>query len=54
MDVRELVRYWAKHDPKDQGVAIEAENETRSGTTFALTTHGADRDAEPYLELYIR
>lgn len=54
MDVRELVRHWAKHDPKDQGVAIEAENETRSGTTFALTTHGSDRDAEPYLELYLR
>lgn len=54
MDVREIVRHWAKRDPKDQGVAIVAENETRSGTTFALAGSGAERDAEPYLELYVR
>ena len=54
MDVREIVRHWTKHDPKDQGVAIVAENETRSGTTFALSTAGAERDVEPYLELYVR
>ena len=54
MDVREIVRHWAKHDPNDQGVAIVAENETRSGTTFALNGVGAERDVEPYLELYVR
>jgi hypothetical protein len=41
LDVRELVRQWARHDPSDQGIAIVAENETRTGTTFALTGIGA-------------
>lgn len=54
MDVREIVKHWAKHDPTDQGIAILAENETRSGTTFAISGSGADRDVEPYLELYVR
>jgi hypothetical protein len=55
MDVREIVKHWSKHDPADQGVAVVAENETRSGTTFALVAAGAtDRDVEPYLELYVR
>ncbi|MBN9161225.1 MAG: hypothetical protein BGO98_48340 [Myxococcales bacterium 68-20] len=46
LDVRELVRNWARRDLADQGIAIVAENETRSGSTFALTatgTFGADR-----------
>jgi hypothetical protein len=47
VDVRDLVRQWARHDPLDQGIAIVAENETKTGTTFAL-------DEEPYLELYVR
>lgn len=54
MDVREIVKHWAKHDPADQGIAILAENESRSGTTFAISGGGADRDVEPYLELYVR
>lgn len=54
MDVREIVKHWAKHDPHDQGVAIVAENDTRTGTTFAISGGGADRDVEPYLELYVR
>jgi hypothetical protein len=60
VDVRELVRQWSRRDPKDQGIAIAAENETRTGTTFALSGIGADRtslgapDVEPYLELYVR
>jgi hypothetical protein len=40
VDVRDLVRQWARHDPRDQGIAIVAENESRTGTTFALTGTG--------------
>jgi hypothetical protein len=69
LDVRELVRQWARHDANDPGIAIVAENETRTGTTFALSSVGAERDVvvgrggatasaapdvEPYLELYLR
>ena len=55
LDVRDLVRQWPKHDPLDQGIAIVAENETRSGTTFAFRSVGAPApDVEPYLELYVR
>ena len=59
LDVRELVRHWARRDANDEGIAITAENETRTGTTFALTGGGAEResvptDVEPYLELYVR
>jgi hypothetical protein len=43
IDVRDLVRQWAKRDPQDQGIAIVAENESRTGTTFALSSVGADR-----------
>jgi hypothetical protein len=69
LDVRELVRQWARRDPNDHGIAIVAENESRTGTTFALSGFGAERDGvagrvgpassaapdvEPYLELYVR
>lgn len=64
LDVREIVRQWAKHDPRDQGVAIVADNETHTGTTFAFRTGGVGAstdsrsssggDVEPYLELYLR
>ena len=64
LDVREIVRQWPKHDPRDQGVAIVADNETRTGTTFAFRTVGVSAstdsrsssagDVEPYLELYLR
>ena len=40
IDVRDLVRHWRKHDPADQGIAIVAQNESRTGTTFALTALG--------------
>jgi hypothetical protein len=43
LDVRDLVRHWARRDPHDQGIAIVAENETRTGTTFALSALGAER-----------
>jgi hypothetical protein len=45
IDVRDLVRQWAKRDPSDQGIAVVAENESRTGTTFALSSIGADRGA---------
>jgi len=56
LDVREIVRQWPKHDSRDQGIAIVAENETRTGTTFAFRSVGAvaSTDLEPYLELYVR
>jgi len=53
LDVRDLVRQWPKHDPRDQGIAIVADNETRTGTTFAFRAVGV-ADVEPYLELYLR
>lgn len=37
LDVRELVGHWGRRDPMDQGIAIVADNETRTGTTFALS-----------------
>ncbi|HVH41547.1 MAG TPA: DNRLRE domain-containing protein [Labilithrix sp.] len=40
LDVRDLVRRWARRDPSDQGIAIVAENESATGTTFALTALG--------------
>jgi hypothetical protein len=65
LDVRDLVRQWPKHDPRDHGIAVVADNESRTGTTFALLASGAERsavaertssapDLEPYLELYLR
>ncbi|MBS2015246.1 MAG: DNRLRE domain-containing protein [Deltaproteobacteria bacterium] len=48
LDVRDLVRQWPKHDPRDQGIAVVADNDTRTGTTFALAP------SEPFLELYLR
>jgi hypothetical protein len=56
LDVRELVRQWPKHDSRDQGIAVVADNQTRTGTTFAFRSVGAaaSADLEPYLELYVR
>lgn len=41
LDVRDLVRHWPRHDPADQGIAIVADHETRTGTTFALSAAGS-------------
>jgi hypothetical protein len=51
LDVRDLVRQWAKHDRADQGIAVTAENESRTGMTFAFRASGADRSSpvDPYL-----
>ncbi|MBX3202806.1 MAG: DNRLRE domain-containing protein [Labilithrix sp.] len=45
LDVRELVRHWARREPTDQGIAIVADNETASGSTFALSTLGVERSS---------
>jgi hypothetical protein len=42
VDVRDLVRQWRRRDPADHGIAIVAENETRTGMTFALSGAGAE------------
>lgn len=43
LDVRDLVRQWARHDPDDQGLAVTADTESATGTTFAFSRAGADR-----------
>lgn len=43
LDVRELVRRWPRRDPADQGIAVVADLESPSGTTFALTAMGESR-----------
>lgn len=45
MDVRDIVRNWPRRDPSDNGIAIVAESETRSGTTFAFRALGADHSS---------
>jgi hypothetical protein len=49
LDVRDLVRNWARRDPSDHGIAVVADNETSSGSIFALSAIGvgADRLADP-------
>lgn len=70
LDVRDLVRHWARRDPDEHGLSIVSENETSTGTTFAFSAVGAERasydvgfggrlgpppdNLEPYLELYVR
>lgn len=45
LDVRDLVRHWVKRDPNDHGIAILAEEETRSGSTFALSSVGIEDES---------
>jgi hypothetical protein len=47
LDVRDLVRGWARHDPADQGIAIVADGESPTGTRFALSALGIDRESSP-------
>lgn len=67
VDVRDVVRGWARRDPADQGLAIVAEGAGGTGTTIALTGSGLESegvsrlslassaaDPEPYLEVYVR
>ena len=49
VDVLDLVRQWSKRDPTDQGVAIVADGDSITGSSFALNT-----DVGPYLEAYVR
>jgi hypothetical protein len=36
VDVRDLVRRWRSHDPRDQGIALRARKTTEAGATFWL------------------
>jgi hypothetical protein len=59
LDVRDLVRGWERRDPADQGIAVVADNASRTGAAFAFRSSGIDsagvsKDVEPHLELYIR
>jgi len=55
IDVRDLVRQWPRRDPSDRGIAVIAENETPTGTSFAsVPGSGAAPEVEPYMELYLR
>jgi hypothetical protein len=55
LDVLDLVRHWPKHDREDQGIAVVADANAGSGSTFALRLAAATApDVEPYLELYLR
>lgn len=38
LDVRELVRLWARRDPNDHGIAVVGKGESPTGTTFALAS----------------
>lgn len=51
LDVRDLVRRWARHEPTDQGVAVTADSDGRTGMTFAFRASGVGRasPADPYL-----
>lgn len=62
VDVRELVRGWARHEPTDQGIALVSDAPSGSKATFAMSGLGLETragsagasDPEPYLELYVR
>jgi hypothetical protein len=62
VDVTDLARRWLAHDPGDQGVAVVAENASRTGVAFtlgssALAPASASDAADgqpPRLELYLR
>lgn len=51
VDVRDLVRQWPKHDPLDRGIAIAGEGDSRTGTTFAFRSGGADDGSGSDLQL---
>lgn len=43
LDVRDLVRHWGQHDPRDQGIAVAAEGASATGMTFAFRAAGGER-----------
>ena len=56
VDVRDLVRKWRARDPRDNGLAIVAEQTSATGMAFALAP-GAGLASEPGTEdrpAYIR
>jgi hypothetical protein len=70
IDVSNLVRRWRSHDPRDQGIAIRADNGTTTGVGFWLSAPASEADPDeddrarrpspldagqsPRLELYVR
>lgn len=42
VDVRDIVRQWARRDPRDHGLAIVAEGESPTGMSFALVAGSGD------------
>jgi hypothetical protein len=43
VDVRDIVRRWAIHDPRDHGIALVAESTTPTGAAFVLV-QGAEKE----------
>ncbi len=54
LNVLEIVRLWQLRDPRDHGLALVADDSSRSGSTVALRSVTGSADVEPYLELYVR
>jgi hypothetical protein len=46
LDVRDVVREWARRDPSDHGLAVRADTSSRSGMTFAFRAVGGERPTE--------
>lgn len=51
VDVRELVQRWQRHERADQGIAIVADNASRTGVAFALTVAGEASQGSPVASL---
>lgn len=58
VDVLEMVRDWPRRSATDQGVAIVAEGDSITGSSFALGPDAVEPrssfDVGPYLEVYVR
>jgi hypothetical protein len=49
VDVRDLVKHWKTHDPRDQGIAIVADDTSRTGMAFAATAVISDEGSNSML-----
>jgi hypothetical protein len=52
LDVRDLVRQWTRRDPADHGIAIVADDRSKTGMTFALTQMGVEQEPSPFEVAY--
>jgi hypothetical protein len=43
IDVRDLVKHWKARDPRDQGIAVVADDTSRTGMAFAATAAVLDQ-----------